>query len=356
LLWDRNKRGLEAARIVNTDLSEQIDWYLDVLGARPASPATISTYASVLRRLERFCRSRACQRAEDLTPDLLRAAVAETLAEGSRKLARLGPARAHTKGNQGVARLMVTAARGLSVELRAKRRLHVDDFRTVDVPRMPERIQPRVDGYDFVELEHALSQRRRSSAYQRFVLARDAALVQFLFETGLRSSEASRLDVADLDLQRGTVLVRSGKGSKDRRLSIVDPEDELGDGGETMRRLRVYLEERSAWPRIGHGQRALWVGGRGARMCTDTLRSALQRLCDEAGLSSRPPHAFRRGWFTAAYRAEPRDLPILAARMGWSARSQQMVAVYTRGAILEFAAEPRPLISRACLIRQARDR
>jgi site-specific recombinase XerD len=37
---------------------------------------------------------------------------------------------------------------------------------------------------------------------------------------GLRSGECARLDVADLDLAAGTLLVRDGKGRKDRMVPV----------------------------------------------------------------------------------------------------------------------------------------
>jgi hypothetical protein len=48
--------------------------------------------------------------------------------------------------------------------------------------------------------------------------------------------------------------------------------------------------------------------------------------------------------FTENYHADPSALPILAARMGWSAGADSnMAAVYTRGAEVDLArTQPRP--------------
>ncbi len=48
---------------------------------------------------------------------------------------------------------------------------------------------------------------------------RDAALLEFLYGTGARISEAVGLDVDDLDLESGSVLLR-GKGSKERVVPV----------------------------------------------------------------------------------------------------------------------------------------
>jgi site-specific recombinase XerC len=318
-------------------LAHQIEWYLDVLAARPASRCTVAVYRCELEHLERSMRSRGCSRAEDLTPELVRAGVVDLLHRGKPS--------SQSKGYEASARLMVTAVRGLLAELR-KRGATVQDISSVATPRVPRRLQPRVDLVAFGELEQALDRRAAYSRFPRFELARDRALVQVLFETGLRSIEASRLDVGDVDLKRGVLTVREGKGRKPRQLGIADP-DSPADGGETMRRLRAYLAERSKRP-SARKERALWLGQRGRRMSPAALREVLRRLCEEAELPQNlPVHAFRRGWFTLAYQADPRELPVLAARMGWSEHSQAMVSVYTHGAIVELSSRPRRLVTRA---------
>ncbi|AWN24305.1 hypothetical protein DKM44_14595 [Deinococcus irradiatisoli] len=49
---------------------------------------------------------------------------------------------------------------------------------------------------------------------------RDAAMVMTLFDTGLRASELVKVTVADLEVARGLIRVRGGKGGKDRTVPI----------------------------------------------------------------------------------------------------------------------------------------
>ena len=49
---------------------------------------------------------------------------------------------------------------------------------------------------------------------------RDRALLETLYSTGVRRNELGRLRIQDLDLGRGTVIVRQGKGRKDRLIPI----------------------------------------------------------------------------------------------------------------------------------------
>ena len=49
---------------------------------------------------------------------------------------------------------------------------------------------------------------------------RDRAVLETLYSTGIRRMELINLNIYDLDLERGTVLIRQGKGKKDRMLPI----------------------------------------------------------------------------------------------------------------------------------------
>jgi integrase/recombinase XerD len=51
---------------------------------------------------------------------------------------------------------------------------------------------------------------------------RDRALLETLYSTGIRRTELSKLNLQDLDIDRGTLLVRQGKGKKDRMVPIGD--------------------------------------------------------------------------------------------------------------------------------------
>ena len=57
------------------------------------------------------------------------------------------------------------------------------------------------------------------TTYQKRNALRDAATIELLFATGMRISELCSLQVDDVNLEDGTILI-SGKGSKERRLQI----------------------------------------------------------------------------------------------------------------------------------------
>lgn len=49
---------------------------------------------------------------------------------------------------------------------------------------------------------------------------RDRAIVETLYSTGVRRRELAKLKLVDLDIERGTLMVRQGKGRKDRMIPI----------------------------------------------------------------------------------------------------------------------------------------
>ena len=51
---------------------------------------------------------------------------------------------------------------------------------------------------------------------------RDRALLETLYSTGMRRLELANLKLYDLDTERGTLMIRQGKGKKDRVIPIGD--------------------------------------------------------------------------------------------------------------------------------------
>ena len=51
---------------------------------------------------------------------------------------------------------------------------------------------------------------------------RDRAILELLYSTGLRRGELERLTIRDLDISGGTLLVRQGKGKKDRMVPLSE--------------------------------------------------------------------------------------------------------------------------------------
>ena len=134
---------------------------------------------------------------------------------------------------------------------------------------------------------------------------RDRALLSLLYSTGLRRSEVSSLDVADVDLTAGTVFVRRGKGGKPRLVPLG--ESAAQDVVAYVTRGRPVLAEGHRMPRTP----ALFVGvagpGRahqGHRLEPEGVSQLVGRACEKARLGRLVrSHALRHAFATHMLRA-----------------------------------------------------
>ena len=111
---------------------------------------------------------------------------------------------------------------------------------------------------------------------------RDALLVLFLLNTGLRVGEAVRLTEADLTLtaRAGSVLVRQGKGNKQRVVPL---------NAEARKAVKRWLETRGE---AGITAGALWSAS-GKGLTTRAVQRAVERVAHEAKLDGVTPHVLR---------------------------------------------------------------
>ncbi|MEV4661514.1 tyrosine recombinase XerC [Micromonospora echinofusca] len=115
------------------------------------------------------------------------------------------------------------------------------------------------------------------------VLLRDRALLELLYGTGVRISEACGLDVADVDHARRVVRV-FGKGGRERAVPYGVPAQRALD--EWLRHGRPAL----AAPR---SRDALLLGARGGRLNPTTARRIVGGYAQAAGLPPVSPHGLR---------------------------------------------------------------
>lgn len=119
---------------------------------------------------------------------------------------------------------------------------------------------------------------------------RDKALLEVLYGTGARISEAIGLDVDDLDLVSASVLLR-GKGGKERVVPV---------GRYACAAVETYL--RTARPELvgtGRGGPALFLNSRGGRLSRQSAWAVLAKAADRAGVEADvSPHTLRHCFAT----------------------------------------------------------
>ncbi len=103
--------------------------------------------------------------------------------------------------------------------------------------------------------------------------ARDQAILETLYATGMRASELLALNVDDLDLERGTVTC--GKDVRRRRVPLSPA---------AVAALRAYLERGRPTLLRDPRQKALFLNSRGRRMTRQGLWSRIRHYVREAGI------------------------------------------------------------------------
>jgi integrase/recombinase XerD len=123
---------------------------------------------------------------------------------------------------------------------------------------------------------------------------RDRALLEFLYATGARISEACGLSLADLDRDHRVVRL-FGKGAKERlvpfgRAAAAAIDQWLAEG-------RPHLEP-DRWARRGD-QEAVFLNTRGARLTRQSAWAVVRRYGEATGLADRlSPHVLRHSCAT----------------------------------------------------------
>jgi integrase/recombinase XerD len=123
---------------------------------------------------------------------------------------------------------------------------------------------------------------------------RDRALLEVLYGTGARISEAVGLDVDDLTVSEegdeGTVLLR-GKGSKERIVPV---------GRLACEAVGAYLvRARPELVAAGKGTPALFLNARGGRLSRQSAWTVIVRAADRAGVTAEvSPHTLRHSYAT----------------------------------------------------------
>jgi integrase/recombinase XerD len=119
---------------------------------------------------------------------------------------------------------------------------------------------------------------------------RDRALLELLYSTGARISEAVGLDVDDLDPEEGTVLLR-GKGGKERMVPVGSYAREAVDG--------YLVRGRPNLAATGHGTPALFLNARGGRLSRQSAWAVLAKAAERAGVTAEvSPHTLRHSFAT----------------------------------------------------------
>ena len=244
-----------------------IEAYEDELRTRRASPHTLRAYRFDLRELAAWAAGAGIEDPAAVNYRRLRGFAA---AIGSRGLERSTVAR------------KLTAARGLFDHMARTGRAAQNPAELLPNPRSESRL-PRVLDRD--EVRSLLERIPASTPLE----ARDRAMLELAYSSGLRCAELVALDLGAIDFDSETVRVL-GKGGKERIVPLGEP---------AQRAVTAYIERARPALVAGAEERALLVSKSGRRLSPSDVTRRLSRWVREAALAGRvSPHALRHSFAT----------------------------------------------------------
>ncbi|CAL9397701.1 Tyrosine recombinase XerD [Nocardiopsis dassonvillei] len=269
--------------------------FLDHLSAeRALAGNTLAAYRGDLRRYREFLAEAGVDSVDGVTPAVV-GSFARTLREGGPERAPLAAASA--------ARTLA-AVRGLHRFAVREGRAAADPTADLAPPAVPMRLPKAVPVEAVERLLAAAGPVEAPAAGDRGALLalRDRALLELLYGTGARISEAVGADVDDVADAVGldapvpedhVGLVRiTGKGGKERLVPV---------GSHARRALAAYLvRARPVLARAGRGRggAALFLNARGGRLTRQGAWGVLGAVAGRAGVEGVSPHTLRHSFAT----------------------------------------------------------
>ncbi|WP_062522253.1 site-specific tyrosine recombinase XerD [Demequina silvatica] len=301
-------------------LERQRDAYLaHVAVERGLSPNTVAAYRRDLDRYAAFLATRGLDDLKDVAREDVSAFAqgVSTGADGGRALAPASASRT------------VVAIRGWHRFAVLEGWTVADPSAQVKPRSIPKRLPKAIPVEDVARI---LAQ---AGAGDGGTPLRDRALLELVYATGARISEAVGLDVDDLELAPGeeTVLLR-GKGRKERIVPV---------GGYAVEALDAYLvRARAAFAQAGGGTPALFLNTRGGRLSRQSAWAILRAAAERAGVADVSPHTLRHSFATHLLSGGA-DVRVVQELLGHaSVTTTQIYTLVTRDTLREVYAATHP--------------
>ena len=178
----------------------------------------------------------------------------------------------------------LVSVRGLHKFLALEGEVDADPAAAVSPPPPPSRLPKAIS---VSEVERLLD---AAAVGDTPASLRDKALLELLYGTGARISEAVGLDIDDVDLDAAVVRLE-GKGGKQRLVPL---------GSYAKAALTAYLVRgRGTFSTKGRGTPAIFLNQRGSRLSRQSAWSILRAAASRADLSGHlSPHTLRHSFAT----------------------------------------------------------
>ena len=186
-------------------LFQHMQRYLTHLGVRGQSPHSVASSKAALSRFLRWCEERSVRRPEQVDRGMVERFQAHLF---------------HHRKSNGEP-LTARSQQFLLIPLRQwfswlvkQGQLAFSPAAELELPKVTRRLPRAILSAQEAEAVLAVPDVRTA------VGLRDRAILETLYSTGIRRMELTRLSIQDVDRERGTLMIREGKGKKDRMIPI----------------------------------------------------------------------------------------------------------------------------------------
>ncbi|MFV0317624.1 MAG: site-specific tyrosine recombinase XerD [Microthrixaceae bacterium] len=218
---------------------------------------------------------------------------------------------------------MLVSVRGLYRYLVAEGECEVDPTARLETPRRPDALPKALSQSEVIRILDALA---ADCAGGDPVALRNRALVEFLYGTGARVSEACGLRFGDVDLEAALVRV-IGKRDKERIVPLGAPArhamEHYLDRGRPM-----IIEASSTRGRTRDDADAVFLGVRGRRLSRQAVWEVIRLSASRAAVTAQiSPHVMRHSCATHLLEGGA-DVRVVAELLGHA--SVSTTQIYTR--------------------------
>lgn len=290
-------------------LYHQMQQYLAWMQEKNYSENTVFTRLQYLRYFVLWCDERGLDRPTEITRPILE------------RYQRYMFLYRKSNGNPLSAKsqaLRVSALRSWFTWLTKSNRLLYNPASDLDLPRTSVRL-PR-HTLNAEEAERILNMPDTSTPNG----VRVRAMLETLYSTGIRRLELINLNRFDVDTQRGTVMVRQGKGSKDRVIPI---------GERALAWIQKYSDEVRPGIALAHDNGALFLTDRGEPFKRVNLSTMVKKIIERAQVNKPGScHLFRHTMATLMLE-NGADIRFIQAMLGHS--QLNTTQIYTQVSIVK---------------------
>lgn len=255
----------EENRRINSDEAFQLDlanFYRFIESEKQFSPHTLKSYRRDIKRFMGFVAEQSIDDWRLIDELHIRQFVSQIHRQGL--------------GGKSIQRLL-SALRRLFRYLLINKKIKINVVDHVRAPKS-ERKLPQVMHQQ--QIEHLLQ-----NDSDEPLVVRDYAMLELLYASGLRLSELISLNISDIEWQGKTLRI-TGKGKKTRLCPF---------GTKAEKMLKKWIKHRQLL--LKEAENAVFISNRGGRISATSIRTRIQKLCAEKGISQRVyPHLMRHSF------------------------------------------------------------